>query len=166
MQKKLVPLSSPRSKYESGNNNQNIIPNLCRGWQRSGERLEKREVRWRMRLCPCRCWDEHLRTSTQDSFFLSPLCQVGPEQTEDEPGWRESRGRQTVVRRGWSEALLTAALSWHLRFTAAGGRRGPSPLLTPSGRQSEVRTWCPGVCEASLEHSVCFCVEILVKLGN
>lgn len=34
-------------------------------------------------------------------IFLSPLCQNGPEQTEDEPGWRESRRRQTVVRQDW-----------------------------------------------------------------
>lgn len=33
----------------------------------------------------------------QDSFFLSPLCQSGPKQTEGEPDWRESKGRQTVT---------------------------------------------------------------------
>lgn len=44
-----------------------------------------------------KCWDQHIWTSIHDSFFLSPLCQSGPKQTEDEPDWRESKGRQTVT---------------------------------------------------------------------
>lgn len=46
-------------------------------------------------------------------IFLSPLCQIGREQTEDDFGWGESRERQTVVRHDWSSQELCWNITHH-----------------------------------------------------
>lgn len=99
-----------------------------------------------------RCWDEHRWKSTQDSFFLSPLCQIGPEQTEDDFGWGESRGRQTVVRHDGSKpgAMLEHYSPQLHTDIAAPPLWDLSPLLTSSACQSKVHAL--SVCEAPAVH--------------
>lgn len=64
-------------------------------------------------------------------IFFSPLCQNCAEQTDNEPGWRESWGRQTVVRQGWLKpAGMQEKKSAQLR---SSDWRGLSLLLTSSG---------------------------------
>lgn len=73
-------------------------------------------------------------------IFLSPLCQIGPEQTEDDFGQGESRGRQTVVRHDWSKpgAMLEHYSQPLHTDIAAPPLWDLSPLLTSSLCQFKV----------------------------